>query len=77
MSSVAEIMKACRKSAGFTQGDLARRTGVALSTLSRWEQGKFMPSVSDFRLVLNVCGYDIQIVRLTTPGQAHDDKERK
>ena len=37
-------IKAIRLELGFTQEDLARKLGLALSTVSKWEQGIFSPS---------------------------------
>ena len=37
-------IKAIRLELGFTQEDLARKLGLALSTISKWEQGVFSPS---------------------------------
>jgi DNA-binding transcriptional regulator YiaG len=37
-------IKAIRLELGFTQEDLARKLGLALSTVSKWEQGLFSPS---------------------------------
>jgi DNA-binding transcriptional regulator YiaG len=37
-------IKAIRLALGFTQEDLARKLGLALSTVSKWEQGIFSPS---------------------------------
>ena len=37
-------IKAIRLKLGFTQEDLARKLGLALSTVSKWEQGIFSPS---------------------------------
>ena len=37
-------IKAIRRELGFTQEDLARKLGVTLSTVSKWEQGLFSPS---------------------------------
>ena len=37
-------IKAIRLKLGFTQEDLARKLGVTLSTVSKWEQGLFSPS---------------------------------
>jgi DNA-binding transcriptional regulator YiaG len=37
-------VKAIRIELGFTQEDLARKLGLALSTVSKWEQGIFSPS---------------------------------
>ena len=37
-------IKGIRLKLGFTQEDLARKLGLALSTVSKWEQGIFSPS---------------------------------
>ena len=37
-------VKAIRLKLGFTQEDLARTLGLALSTVSKWEQGVTSPS---------------------------------
>jgi DNA-binding transcriptional regulator YiaG len=37
-------IKAVRLELGFTQEDLARKLGLALSTVSKWEQGVTSPS---------------------------------
>lgn len=37
-------IKSIRLKLGFTQEDLARKLGLALSTVSKWEQGLFSPS---------------------------------
>jgi DNA-binding transcriptional regulator YiaG len=37
-------IKAIRLELGFTQEDLARKLGLTLSTVSKWEQGLFSPS---------------------------------
>ena len=37
-------MKSIRLLLGFTQEDLARKLGLALSTVSKWEQGVTSPS---------------------------------
>jgi len=37
-------IKAIRLELGFTQEDLARKMGLALSTVSKWEQGITSPS---------------------------------
>ncbi len=38
-------IKTIRVELGFTQEDLARKLGVTLSTVSKWEQGLFSPSL--------------------------------
>jgi len=37
-------IKSIRLKLGFTQEDLARKLGLALSTVSKWEQGVTSPS---------------------------------
>jgi DNA-binding transcriptional regulator YiaG len=37
-------IKAIRLKLGFTQEDMARKLGLALSTVSKWEQGVASPS---------------------------------
>lgn len=37
-------IKMIRTGLGFTQEDLARKLGLALSTISKWEQGLSSPS---------------------------------
>lgn len=37
-------IKTIRVQLGFTQEDLARKLGLALSTVSKWEQGVTSPS---------------------------------
>jgi DNA-binding transcriptional regulator YiaG len=37
-------VRAIRLKLGFTQEDLARKLGLALSTVSKWEQGVSSPS---------------------------------
>jgi DNA-binding transcriptional regulator YiaG len=37
-------IKAIRLELGFTQEDLARKLGLTLSAVSKWEQGIFSPS---------------------------------
>jgi DNA-binding transcriptional regulator YiaG len=44
MKKEAIDVKTIRFKLGFTQEDLARRLGLALSTVSKWEQGVTSPS---------------------------------
>jgi transcriptional regulator with XRE-family HTH domain len=46
--SLANKMIARRKSAGLTQTELARLSGVRVETISRMENGRHMPSVRTF-----------------------------
>ena len=37
--------KACRKAKGITQTELARRTGISQPNITRFESGKYNPSL--------------------------------
>jgi transcriptional regulator with XRE-family HTH domain len=44
MPPISEDLKYFRKAKGWTQEELARRLGVTLNTVQRWEMGKTKPS---------------------------------
>ena len=49
-----ERLRACRRARGLTLGALALRTGLATSTLSRWESGAFQPGMAELETTLTV-----------------------
>jgi len=44
MERLADKLKHCRGRKGWTQEQLARKIGVSLNTVQRWETGKTHPS---------------------------------
>jgi putative transcriptional regulator len=44
MAPLSEDLKYLRKTKGWTQEELARKLGVTLNTVQRWEMGKTQPS---------------------------------
>jgi putative transcriptional regulator len=44
MPPLSEDLKYLRKTKGWTQEELARKLGVTLNTVQRWEMGKTKPS---------------------------------
>ncbi|MDU4017931.1 MAG: helix-turn-helix transcriptional regulator [Finegoldia magna] len=44
-------LKALRVNRGYNQIDAARKLGVAVSTLSSWEQGKTFPDVEHIKKI--------------------------
>lgn len=40
-----DLLKVARENRGLTQPDLAEQTGIPLSTIRNWEQGRSVPSV--------------------------------
>jgi transcriptional regulator with XRE-family HTH domain len=51
-------LKQWREARGISQAELARRLGVAVTTLWRWEHGRRMPSAELIALAL--IGLDVQ-----------------
>lgn len=49
-------IKAARERLGLRQEDLAERMNVRAITVSRWERGRFLPEVADFRRLADVLG---------------------
>ena len=44
MSKLAGKIRQCRVRQGWTQEQLARKIGVSLNTVQRWESGRTLPS---------------------------------
>lgn len=49
-------LREARKSKGLTQGELARMSGLALETISRWERGDRKPRIYDVEKVAEQLG---------------------
>ena len=65
LSDVAEMLKAARKEAGLSQEELARRAGVARTTVARMENlAKGDMSVSALLRLLEAAGCDLKPVKL-------------
>lgn len=52
-------MRAARASAGLSLRELAILAGTSHATLSAYEQGRKVPSVSTFLRVVEACNYDV------------------
>jgi len=55
-----DVMKKLRSS-GLPQAEIAKRTGIARETLSRWENGVQRPSLEDLERVARAVGADLQV----------------
>ncbi len=60
MDASREIREA-RMRAGFTQADLARRSGTSQATLSAYENGRKEPSVSTLSRILSAAGAQLRV----------------
>lgn len=49
-------LKSLRKAAGMTQGELAQRLGVDISTVGNWERGKTQMDVAQLCAVVDLLG---------------------
>lgn len=64
-----EKLLALRKGAGLTQNDLAKKVGVTIQTISRWENGISVPSLESIKKLselFNVPGSEIFLSSYTT-----------
>jgi transcriptional regulator with XRE-family HTH domain len=57
----ADLIREARLRAGFTQAELANRSGRERSVVARWEQGGSAPSLETLLDLLAVCGYDLPL----------------
>jgi transcriptional regulator with XRE-family HTH domain len=65
LADVADQLKAVRHAAGVTQTELARRAGVARTTVARMETAaKGDMSVSVLLRLLQALGYDLKTVKV-------------
>lgn len=65
LSDVAEMLRSARRDAGLSQDELARRAGVARTTVARMETlAKGDMSVSALVRLLEAAGYDLKLVKL-------------
>jgi transcriptional regulator with XRE-family HTH domain len=58
-----ELVKV-RKRAGMSQRNLARRAGMAYSTVARIESGVVSPRLETFEWLLSLCGFRLALSRL-------------
>jgi transcriptional regulator with XRE-family HTH domain len=54
--SVADRMKAAREERGWSQAELAEAAGLPPAAVSRYESGKYEPSVASLRKLLDALG---------------------
>lgn len=64
LADVAELLRDARRDAGLSQEELARRAGVARTTVARMENlSKGDMSVSALVRLLEAAGYDLRLVK--------------
>lgn len=64
LGDVAEMLRAARKECGVSQRELARRAGIARTTVTRMETtARGDMSVSALVRLLDSAGYDLKVIR--------------
>ena len=63
---MAMTLKAARVNAGYTQSDVANRMGVAVTTLSAWENGQNSIKADDFKRLCELYGERMDDIILPT-----------
>lgn len=57
-------LKAARVNAGLTQQQVLQATGIARSTLKRWERGETFPKVNELAVLCELYGVPIECIKL-------------
>lgn len=60
-----KTIRALREERGWTQLELANKLGVQPSTIYKWESGRFMPNVRQFRQLARVFDVSMDDIALT------------
>lgn len=62
MLDVASIIKLCRKKSGMDIYDLAKKSGVAYSTIVNIEKGYGRPNLNTLEYILEAMGFELEIL---------------
>ncbi len=65
------LIRQARRSAGITQAELSRRSGISVPVLSAYENGRRQPSVAALARISDACGEELSLrPRLAPYGSA-------
>lgn len=64
MFDYAETMRSCRKFRGYTQGVLARRTGINITSINQYELGNTVPSIERYSDIMNALGFELTVTTM-------------
>lgn len=62
MSALGDKLRRLRKAKGLTQGELAKKAGVGINTIVRYETGKNSPKVEILELITKELGAKIVVI---------------
>lgn len=72
MTNIGEILRACRRQKGLTFSQLARKANFHRPTIYKLESTRNC-TVKTFEKLLNVMGYEIEIMRIENREFENDD----
>ncbi len=72
---IGKFIAALRKQSGLTQEALGEKLGVSNKTISRWENGNYMPNIEMLRLLSKE--FDVSINELLSGEKIPDEEFRK
>ena len=56
MKTIGEYIKDARESKGYSQRELAKKSGIGISNIGHWERGQTFPSIINLIPVADVLG---------------------
>lgn len=62
MSALGDKLRRLRKAKGLTQGELAKKAGVGINTIVRYETGKNSPKVEILEIITKELGAKIVVI---------------
>ena len=60
---ISETIRALRKAEGLTMKELAERTGLSESAISRWENGNRVPSSDKLVTIIQALNGDVFVIK--------------
>ena len=54
MASIGTQIKDARRKEGLTQTELAEKLNCSVNTISRWENGKYSPSIDELNKIAEI-----------------------
>jgi transcriptional regulator with XRE-family HTH domain len=67
-----DLVVEARRRAGISQGELARRSGVAPSLIGRYERYEVIPSFERLRALVRACGLELSFRLANIDASGHD-----
>lgn len=60
--SIGDSIKSIRESKGLTIADLSRMSGLTSATISRYENGKRIPTIENYNTIMAALGAELAVI---------------